>query len=132
MKNTAQGKFEVQATPQPSDELSQSVGVMRMRFEKRFEGPLQATSVVSMTGIFDQELDSGGYVAIERLTGSLDGKKGSFYLQHSSTMSRGTPAQHIVVIPDSGTEELKGLAGKMTIDIHEDGAHFYTLEYEIK
>ena len=132
MKNTVKGKFEVQSTPQPSDELSQSIGVMRMRFEKRFEGPLQATSIVSMTGVFDQELDSGGYVAIERLTGSLDGKRGSFYLQHNSTMNRSVPSQHIVVIPDSGTEELKGLTGKMTIDILEDGAHFYTFEYEIK
>ena len=132
MKKTIKGKFEVKPSPLSGDELSQALGAMRMKFEKRFEGALNAKSIVSMIGIMDQSLGSGGYVAIEKLEGSIEGKRGSFCLQHSCTMSRGTPSQQIVVIPDTGTQELKGLTGQMTIDIEEDGTHFYTFEYELE
>lgn len=114
----------------PADEATQAIAAMRMKFEKRFEGPLEATSVVSMMGIMDQNLGSGGYVALEKVTGTLEGKKGSFCLQHSSTMRRGASSQNIVVIPDTGTEELKDLNGSMTIEIQKDGTHYYIFEYE--
>jgi hypothetical protein len=102
---------------------------MRMRFEKRFEGPLAANSVVSMMGIMNREIGSGGYVALEKVIGELDSKRGSFCLQHSSTMSKGKPEQSIKVMPDSGTGELSAIRGHMIVDIIE-GQHFYTFFYE--
>lgn len=130
MKKTIKGPFEIKGTPQPADEITQKIGAMRMTFEKRFSGALDATSVVSMMGIMKQALGSGGYVALELVTGTVEGRSGSFCLQHSSTMTRGVPAQTIAVIPDSGTAELEGLRGSMTIDI-VDGQHFYTFDYEV-
>ncbi len=131
MKKTVKGKFEVKSTPLPEDELTHSLGAMRMKFDKRFEGTLAAESTVSMIGIMDRKLGSGGYVAIERVSGLLDGKRGSFCLQHSCAMTRGVQSQQITVIPDTGTDELTGLTGKMTIEIEKDGAHFYIFEYEL-
>ena len=130
MKKKAKGKFSVEGSPEPIGELEQKIGTMRMKFEKRFEGPLEANGIVSMMGIMDQELGSGGYVAMERVTGSLDGKQGSFCLQHSCTMFRGKQKQEILVIPDTGAGDLKGLSGQITIDIADDGQHYYTFEYE--
>ena len=73
---------------------------------------------------------SAGYVAIERVTGTLNGKNGSFVLQHYATMTRGAPQLTITVVPDSGTGELEGLSGKMNIRI-ENGKHFYDFEYAL-
>jgi hypothetical protein len=128
MKKIAKGSFEVNPSPLPMDEVNQKIGAMRMSFEKRFVGALEATSVVSMIGMMNQELGSGAYVALEKLVGTLDGRKGSFCLQHSCAMSKGKPTQSITVVPDSGTDDLKGLSGAFTIDIVGDD-HFYTLEY---
>lgn len=130
MKKTIKGKFSVKSQSLEADELTQALGAMRMRFDKQFEGALNATSAVSMLGIMNRELGSGGYVAIEKLTGDIEGKKGSFFFQHSSTMNRGTPSQSIQVLPDTGTDELEGLSGHMVIDI-VDGEHFYTFAYEL-
>lgn len=131
MKNTVKGKFEIKAVPLAADEALLELGAMRMNFEKRFEGKLEATSLVAMIGVMDQELGSGGYVALEKVTGRLDGHEGTFCFQHSCTMARGKPSQHIVVIPDSGTGELAGISGSLTIDIAENGDHFYAFEYEL-
>lgn len=127
---TIKGQFEVKSSALPMDQATVAVGAMRMMFSKTFQGGIEATSTVSMMGIMDQALGSGGYVALEKLTGKLDGVEGSFCLQHSSTMSRGAPAQMILVIPDSGTGGLKDLTGEMQIDII-DGQHFYTFNYEL-
>jgi Protein of unknown function (DUF3224) len=127
----AKGKFQVKSTPLPTDDISQKIGNMKMLFEKQFEGILEASSIVSMMGMMNMNTGSGGYVALERVTGTLDGRKGEFCLQHSSVMAQGKPSQHIVVIPDTATDELKGLKGEMTIDIVE-GQHFYNFEYEIE
>lgn len=129
MIRVAKGSFKVTRNPIPADDVSQKVGCMRMHFEKQFQGPLEATGTVSMMGIMDQKTGSGGYVALERVTGVLDGRKGSFCLQHSCTMAQGVPTQSIVVIPDSGVDGLVGLKGAMVIDLVGD-EHFYTLEYE--
>ena len=99
-----------------------------MRFDKTFHGQLQGTSVVEMLGIIDRATASGGYVAIERVTGELLGKKGSFGMQHSSTMQRGVPDQRITVVPGSGSDELQGLSGSMIIDIIEK-QHHYTFDF---
>ena len=74
---------------------------------------------------------SAGYIAIERVIGTLNGRKGSFVLQHSGTLTRGAPQQSITVVPDSGTGQLVGLAGKLTITIAPDGKHSYTFDYTL-
>ena len=101
-----------------------------MRFDKTFHGDLQGTSVLEMLGMMDTEHRSGAYVALERFTGTLLGKKGGFALQHFSTMDRGTPEQRINVVPDSGTDELKGLKGSMVIDVVEK-RHHYTFDFTL-
>lgn len=130
MTKTIKGKFSIKSTPYPPDDAIQKIGAMNMRFDKTFSGGLEAISIVSMIGVMNRDLNSGGYVAIERVTGKLEQLEGSFSLQHSSVMNRGLPTQTISVIPDSGTGELVGLSGSMIIDII-DGQHFYTFEYSV-
>lgn len=125
---TIKGPFEVKSTPLPSDEVSQEVGAMRMRFDKRFSGAFEATGVVSMMGILSGQ--SGGYVAIEKIVGSVDGHRGSFCFQHSCTMDKGTQKQSITVIPGTADGELTGLSGEMTIEI-VNGQHFYVFNYSL-
>lgn len=127
---TRQGKFDIRSEPIADDQDANELGAVRMRFEKSFTGPLNGTSRVAMFGIMNRDLQSGAYVAIEKFTGSLDGKSGSFDLVHSSIMRRGRPEQSIQVVPDSATGELVGLRGEMTIEINE-GRHSYTLLYEL-
>jgi hypothetical protein len=124
------GTFEVRSSPLDTDEITRKLGAMRMKFEKQFAGPLTATGLVSMIGVMDRKTGSGAYVAIEKIVGQLQGKSGSFLFQHSSTMDRGQPRQSILVVPDSGTEDLTGLKGAMVVDI-TDGQHFYTFDYEL-
>jgi hypothetical protein len=127
---TIKGKFESKASPLESTETEKRIGAIRMMFEKRFSGALEATSVVVMSGIMNKELGSGGYIALERIDGILEGRKGTFCLQHSSVMKRGKPSQTILVVPDSGTDELVGLSGNMTIDV-TNGDHFFTFDYSL-
>ncbi|QDK37314.1 DUF3224 domain-containing protein [Bdellovibrio sp. NC01] len=126
---TIKGSFEVKSTPLPADEVSQATGAMRMRFDKTFSGPFAATGVVSMMGILNGS--SGGYVAIEKITGSIEGRSGSFCFQHSCTMDAGAQKQTIEVIPGTGNGELTNLKGEMTIEI-VNGQHFYTFNYSIE
>lgn len=128
MSATAKGTFDIKSTPHPASDMVEGLNAGRMTFHKTWHGALEGTSVVEMLGMMDKELVSGAYVALERFTGSLDGRKGSFAMQHSSTMERGKPTQHISVVPDSGTDELKELRGTMVIDIVEK-QHFYTFEH---
>lgn len=121
----ARGPFEVKLAPQPTDSP-----LGRMSIDKQFHGDIEATSKGEMLASRG-ELGSGGYVAMEKVTGTLHGKSGSFVLQHSSTMNRGAPTQSVTVVPDTGTDQLVGLTGKMVIII--DGkAHSYEFEYELK
>lgn len=90
---TPQGTFGITGTPNPAPQGSDTLGAMRMTFNKTFDGDMEGTGVVEMIGVMDKELDSGAYVAIERFTGSLQGRSGSFVPQHSSTMDRGRPEQ---------------------------------------
>lgn len=124
------GQFTIRATPLELGDAEKHLGATRMMFEKRFSGTLEATSVVAMLGLMNKDLGSGGYVALERVEGILNGRRGSFCLQHSSSVSRGDPKQIIVVVPDSGTNELMGLSGRMTIEI-ANGEHFYTFVYSL-
>ena len=121
----AKGPFDVKIAP--LEGYNSELG--RMSLDKKFHGDLEATSKGEMLSQFDKQKQSGGYVAIERVTGTLGGRKGSFTLQHSSTMTRGKPRQHIVVVPDSGTGELAGLEGSLIVNIADGGAHSYDFEY---
>jgi hypothetical protein len=102
-----------------------------MSIDKQFHGDLEATSKGQMLAISSDVKGSAGYVAMERVTGMLQGRTGTFALQHSGTMTRGVPQLIITVVPDSGTGELVGLSGKMTIDI-VDGKHSYDFEYTLE
>ncbi len=126
---TAQGRFEVRRTPQGPLELGDTQA-MHMRFDKAFEGPLAATSVVHMIAVGTAVEGSAGYVAVERLDATLDGRAGRFSMMHFGVMDRGTPSLKLEVVPDSADGELAGLRGSMRIDIN-DGEHSYTFDYEL-
>ena len=102
----------------------------RRSIDKQFQGALDATSQGMMLSAGTATRGSAGYVAIEQVTGVLDGRRGSFVLQHHATMNRGEPNLSIIVVPDSGTDELTGLSGTMGIRI-ADGKHFYDFEYTL-
>jgi hypothetical protein len=127
----ASGTFEVKLNPQkPDNQAAESANLGRMSIEKQYHGDLEAASKGEMLAAATEVKGSAGYVALERVTGKLHGRNGSFVLQHSGTMTRGAPQLSVTVVPDSGTGELAGLAGKMTIKI-EDGKHFYELDYTL-
>ena len=125
---TATGTFEVKLKPQTDDVGDPTVG--RMSLDKQFQGDLEGTSKGQMLAVQGEVKGSAGYVAMERVIGTLAGKTGSFALQHTGTMNRGVPELSVTVVPDSGTAELAGITGKMTITI-ADGKHFYELEYAL-
>jgi hypothetical protein len=127
MPARASGTFEVKLNRQPADE-GDPVG--RMTLDKQFQGELVATSRGQMLAIGTDVQGSAGYVAMERVTGTLAGRSGTFALQHYGVMDRGTPSLTVTVVPDSATGDLVGLRGRMTIDIRE-GTHFYAFEYEL-
>jgi hypothetical protein len=129
--NSANGLFDVQIAPQALSGVAASSGLTRMSIDKRFHGTLDATSTGEMLAFRSSIDGSAGYVAMEMVCGSLDGRSGSFVLQHSSTRTRGVAAQSITVVPDSGTEALAGLSGQMIIDIAADGTHAYRFEFTL-
>jgi Protein of unknown function (DUF3224) len=126
----ATGTFEVVMTPQPPYETGDGISLSRITIQKTFQGALQGTSRVEMLAAGTSMPGSAGYVAIERVQGTLDGRTGSFVLQHSGTMNRGAPQLTVSVVPDSGTAQLEGISGIFTIDIR-DGKHFFTFDYRL-
>jgi hypothetical protein len=126
---TAKGSFDVKATPQPAAE-GDDPSVSRMTFDKQFHGDLEGTSKVQMLAAGTSVKLSGAYVALEKVHATLTGHKGSFILQHNATMNRGVPSLIITVVPDSGTDQLAGISGKLSTDI-KDGKHFYTFDYTL-
>jgi hypothetical protein len=123
------GWFDVKLSSLPFDDApSEMLG--RRSIAKQFHGALDATSRGMMLSAGTATPGSAGYVAIELVTGVLDGRRGSFVLQHHATMNRGQPSLSIVVVPDSGTGDLTGLSGTMGIRI-TDGKHFYDFEYTL-
>lgn len=121
----ATGPFEVRMAP-----LATDAPIGRMSLDKTYHGDLEGTAVGEFLAGMTETQGSAGYVAIERVTGTLAGRSGTFMLQHYGLMDRGTPSLVITVIPDSGTGELTGLAGTMNIII-EDGKHSYTFDYTL-
>ncbi len=128
----ATGPFEVtMVPPQPSHDTVDEVALGRMTINKVLHGDLEATSVVEMLTAMTGVKGSGGYVAIERVTGTLQGRRGTFVMQHSGTMTRGEQQLVVSIVPDSGTGELKGIDGSMAINI-VDGKHSYVLNYRLE
>ncbi|MEP7076975.1 MAG: DUF3224 domain-containing protein [Acidobacteriota bacterium] len=126
----ASGTFDVKINPMPAEENVGDSLIGRLSLEKQFSGDMDGTSKGQMLGIGSAVKESGGYVAAERFVGTLDGKKGSFSLQHSGTMQGGKFDLNVSVVPESGTDELTGISGKMNILI-EGGEHFYELDYSL-
>lgn len=128
MKSVARGSFTVALVPLPFDGQVEGAKLGRMSINKRITGDLDATTAGQMLSALTDTKGSAGYVAIERVVGTLHGRKGSFVLQHSGTMNRGVPGQSVTVVPDSGTGELAGLQGEFKIIIAE-GKHSYEFAY---
>ena len=127
----ASGTFDVKLTPHKPDKTeAESANLGRMSIDKKFWGDLEATSKGEMLSAMTEVKGSAGYVAVERVSGTLQGRHGTFVLQHSGTMTRGKPELSVTVLPDSGTGELAGLAGRMTIKI-DGGTHFYEFDYAL-
>ena len=123
----ATGPFDVTLKPQPT---ATTAGLGRFSIDKQYRGDLEAISKGEMLSAGGNVQGSAGYVAIERVSGTLQGKNGSFILQHVGTMNRGTPQLTVTVIPDSGTDELTGLSGSMHIT-NAAGKHVYAFDYTL-
>lgn len=131
MTKQASGFFEVTLTSEGLPDAAEGTTLGRMSIEKTFHGDLEATSKGAMLSVRTSIEGSAGYVAIERVSGTLHGRSGGFVLQHSAMMSRGIPRRTMEIVPDSGSGELKALSGTMTINI-VDGKHFYELVYALQ
>src|SRR5258705_8814752 len=130
MTTHASGTFDVKVTPQETDEKDPAAAVGKFSLDKQFHGDLSGTSKGVMLAMSTAVAGSAGYVAMEQVTVTLNGRTGTFALQHSGTMTRGASQLSVMVVPDSGTGELAGLSGKMDIKITE-GEHFYEFDYVI-
>jgi Protein of unknown function (DUF3224) len=127
----ASGTFEVKLNVQKADNTAaESAKLGRMSLEKQFHGELAGTSAGEMLSVGTEVKGSAGYVAMERVNGTLHGRTGTFALQHSGTMARGEPQLSVTVVPDSGTGELVGIEGKLMIKIVEK-KHFYEFDYTL-
>jgi hypothetical protein len=124
----ATGSFEVSLQPLSNAEVSSDALLGRMLLTKKFSGDLAASARGQMLSAGTAIKGSAGYVAIDHVSGTLAGRKGSFLLQHSGSMQRGVTTLSIKVIPDSGTDELAGIAGTLSINV-VDGKHFYDFLY---
>jgi hypothetical protein len=126
----ARGTFDVDLKPLPLEHDLAPATLARMSIAKVFLGDLEATSRGQMLTAGTAVKGSAGYVAIEQVTGTLQGRRGTFLLQHHGIMSRGVGDLGITVVPDSGTEQLAGLTGRMGITI-ADGKHSYDFDYRL-
>lgn len=129
----ASGAFDVKVTPQkPDTQIARTANLGRLTIDKQFHGDLEASAKGEMLATQTEVKGSAGYVALERVTGKLQGRAGSFVLLHSATMKRGAPETTITVVPDSGTGELTGITGMMRIKVAPDGSHSYEFEFRIE
>jgi hypothetical protein len=132
MSQRAAGAFDVKVTPQkPDTQVARAANLGRLTIDKRFHGDLEGISKGEMLASQTDTPGSAGYVAMERVTGTLKGRAGSFVLQHSATMTRGSQKASIAVVPDSGTGDLQGISGTMTITVGADGSHSYEFDYKV-
>jgi hypothetical protein len=127
----ATGTFVVKISSAEASAIAQQAGIGRMTIDKAFSGMLEGTSKGEMLTGGNEATGAGAYVALERVTGTVDGHGGGFLLMHDGTMLKNSLGTwHVVIVPHSGTEGLAGITGKMTIEI-EGGKHSYDLEYEL-
>jgi Protein of unknown function (DUF3224) len=129
----ARGTFVVKISPTDVSALGQEAGIGRMTIDKTFSGDIEGTSKGEMLTGGADSTGAMAYVALERVTGKLNGRSGSFLLMHNASMLKSDPASglmQVTVVPQSGTDELSGLSGKLTITI-EAGKHSFDLEYEL-
>jgi hypothetical protein len=127
----ATGTFDVKLNPLPAYDSTPGTTLARLSLDKQFHGDLDATSKGEMLSAATAIKNSAGYVAIERVSGTLNGQQGSFVLQHNGTMNRGAPQLSVTVVPDSGTDQLVGLSGNLAIIIAPDGKHSYEFDYTL-
>ena len=127
---TVSGDLVVNIEPEPPFIEQGGVKLNRSLVRKEFSGGMDGASEAQMLAAFTDTPGSAAYVAIEHFTGSVDGKSGSLVLQHSGVMNRGDARLTVIIVPDSGTDELAGISGTLEID-NDEGRHSYTLEYEI-
>ena len=130
MSHHANGAFDVKLTPQTLADPAADKSLGRMSIEKQYHGDLEATAKGEMLTASTDVKGSGVYVAVERVTGMLRGRQGSFAMHHTGVMTRGTPQLRITVVPDSGTDQLAGIEGAMNISI-ENGKHSYDFAYTL-
>lgn len=130
MTQTARGSFTVDMTPAGESITVDGVATGRMALSKRFEGDLVGSGQGEMLTALTPIKGSAGYVAIERVTGSLAGRRGSFVFQHSGRMDQGRQQLSITVVPGSGTGQLQGLSGEFSLQL-VDGKHLYAFEYAL-
>jgi hypothetical protein len=130
VSSKASGTFDVKVIPQGTPDSAAGIALGRMSIDKQFHGPLDATSKGEMLTAMNDGTGSAAYVAIERVTGTLDGRSGSFALMHSGAMTRDGRQLVVTVAPSSGTGQLAGLSGTLAINI-VDGKHFYEFEYSL-
>ena len=121
----------MKVTPQkPDNAEAEAANLGRMSIDKKFHGDLEGSSKGEMLAAMSEVKGSAGYVAMERVSGTLAGRSGTFVLQHRGIMTRGVPQLSVTVVPDSGTGGLSGLTGSMTIKV-EEGRHSYEFEYQL-
>ena len=130
MTQRATGSFAVTMKPQSTSEAPPGAALGRLSLDKTFDGDLVGVGKGEMLTAMTETPGSAGYVAIERVTGALHGRRGSFVFQHSGTMDRGSKSLSVTVVPDSGTEQLTGIAGRFAIEI-ADGQHRYEFDYAL-
>jgi hypothetical protein len=127
--NHAKGTFDVKVIPQAPDDAAGGP-FSRLFLDKQFHGDLDGSSKGQMLAAGTAVEGSGAYVAMELVSGTLNGRRGTFVLQHTGSMTKNVPTMNVTVVPDSGTDQLTGLAGKMTIII-AGGKHSYEFEYTL-
>ena len=130
MTQTARGEFDVSMKPLAFEGADPEFMLGRMSIDKQISGDLTASTVGQMLSAMTGTDGSAGYVAMERVAGVLDGRRGTFVLQHTGTMKRGAPSLVVTVVPDSGTDELVGLQGEFKINV-EEGRHSYEFTYRL-
>mgnify|MGYP001599234085 CR=1 FL=1 len=130
MTTRAAGTFDVNLAPLAAAHAGDDAPLARMSIDKTFHGDLQGTSRGEMLSVMTAVKGSAGYVAMEKVTGSLHGRAGTFTFQHSATMNRGVPQLSVTVVPDSGTGALTGITGSLQIVI-ENKQHSYIFDYAL-
>src|SRR5579884_509656 len=127
MTHHAQGTFKVDIQPLAN---APAQGLSRFSINKKFDGDIKGTSKGEMISGGDPKQGAAGYVAMEVVTGTLMGKTGSFALQHMATMNQNGPKMSVIVVPGSGTGELKGISGEFQIQI-ANRQHSYAFDYAL-